>query len=287
MRFFRILSFIVLMVALASQSHLIAMLTCSGTADNESLNQVPKIQKITIGIYSGTFDPPTLAHETIIRMTIKKFSLKTLYIFVNKNGSKNCKCSLLERVAMLRVMLSDLGEKIIIVPQASEKKYQDYLFLKNILNKPVIHITGQDSYEKKLLIESKIAPQNRVDFDAIAIIPRSNDVKNLKLEPNAFVLLVGTDLLSVSSTQVRDKLSIGDLSGLSINKAVLGLIIQRNLYKSSPEKEVDFEKAFYEYVGKNLIKCPLPPFDPLSSREAWDEYFQNLVFVKKQGSYAL
>lgn len=46
------------------------------------------MQNITVGIYSGTFDPPTNAHNHIIRSSLKNLNLKRIYVIVNKNGKK-------------------------------------------------------------------------------------------------------------------------------------------------------------------------------------------------------
>ena len=107
-------------------------------------------EDIKIGIYSGTFDPPTLAHNNIIRSAIKHLNLDKLYIFVNKNGEKNYKCSARQRVEMLECMLNDIQDKVIIIDQCSDKKYQDYLMLKKCIHQPVINITGYDSYCRRL-----------------------------------------------------------------------------------------------------------------------------------------
>ncbi len=120
------------------------------------------------GIYSGSFDPPTKAHNAIIRSALDNLRLDKLYIFVNKNGSKNYKCSSNERVEMVQRMLADLGDRVVVVAQESDNKRSDYFFIKKLLNEKIIHITGEDSYQRRLLI----LPENRVQFDVIAIVPR-------------------------------------------------------------------------------------------------------------------
>ena len=93
---------------------------------------------IKIGLYSGTFDPPTKAHNAVIRCAIKNLNLERLYIFVNKNGEKNYKCSSVERVEMLKRMLKDIEDRVVIIAQSSDCKRADYQMIKNILIKAIL-----------------------------------------------------------------------------------------------------------------------------------------------------
>ncbi len=173
------------------------------------------------GIYSGTFDPPTKAHNAIIRSAIKNLGLEKLYIFVNKNGQKEYKCSSAERVMMLKLMLADLQDKVVIIAQSSDHKFLDYLMIKNIVNERIINITGEDSYKRRLLM----LPENRTDFDYTVIIPRKIGYKDdkIELEDNAYYLPIDDtfNFISTSSTEVRQKLAKKSYENIELTPCVL------------------------------------------------------------------
>jgi hypothetical protein len=183
---------------------------------------------------------------------------------------------------MLSRMTTDISSKVVIVDQCTDRKFMDYLMLKKIINQKIVHITGQDSYERRL----KISPESRVHFDAIAIIPRSNDLNNLSLEDNAFFLPLPLEgeksILNISSTKVRANLATRTIDDIQLNSSVLSYILEHNLYKTIPESKHSFEHEYYAYIGKNILNSPLPTFDPQSSTESWEENFYTWVFVQNK-----
>jgi nicotinic acid mononucleotide adenylyltransferase len=239
---------------------------------------------VKIGLYSGTFDPPTKAHNAIIRSAIKNLGLERLYIFVNKNGEKNYKCSSQQRVKMLQLMLSDLQDKVVVVAQASDNKRSDYLMIKKILSQKIIHITGDDSYQRRLLV----IPENRVTFDAIALVSRNNEQQKNEalpqLEENVFYLPITSseDISSVSSTKTRAKLAMKNYNNIALTPEVLSYIIEHSLYYfpgNIKDKQVCFEEKFYAHVGKIYSPCPVPEFDPLASEDSWEENFYKWLLI--------
>ena len=239
-----------------------------------------------VGLYSGTFDPATKAHNSIIRSALENLKLNKLYIFVNKNGEKNYKCSSSQRVDMLKRMLEDLGDRVVIVAQRSDSKIADYKMIKSILNEKIVHITGEDSYLRRLLI----LPEKRMDFDAIAIIPRTEMLKSKvdkpELESIAFYLPMDKSILSVSSTRIRQKLAENDFKNIDLTPEVLSYIIENRLYNNKGKKDDRrnlYTEKFYSYVGKILAPCNPPEFDPLASEEAWEENFYKTIYIENKG----
>lgn len=239
---------------------------------------------IKIGIYSGTFDPPTKAHNAIIRSAIEKLGLEKLYIFVNKNGEKDYKCSSRQRVEMLQRMLTDLHEKVVVIAQASDNKRSDYLMIKNILNSKLLLISGEDSYRRRLLI----LPENRVSVSAIAIIPRLVNVasqeQDIALEPNVFFLPLNVDksILATSSTKVREQLANKNYKNIGLTPEVLSYIIENSLYNPSNGKKEQYLQQYCIYIGSRFAPCPPPAFDPLSSEDSWQEKFYKWVYIQNQ-----
>jgi nicotinic acid mononucleotide adenylyltransferase len=231
------------------------------------------------GIYSGTFDPPTKAHNFIIRGAINNLHLEKLYVFVNTNGEKDYKCSSKERVEMLQSMLKDLGDKVIIIAQTADNKRSDYLMIKKILNEKLVNITGEDSYTRRILVFAG----NRTNFDAIAIVPRNNKSSSAKveLEENAFYLPIDAEKLSaVSSTNVRKQLYEKNFKDIALTPEVLSYIIENGLYGLSGEcKKEKYLNKYYTFIGQMFAPFPAPEFDPSSSEDSWYEKFYKWVRI--------
>jgi len=190
------------------------------------------------GIYSGTFDPPTKAHNAIIRNSITRLGLTKLYIFVNKNDAKNCKCTLDERIAMLRLMLADVRDKVVFVPQLSDNKHNEFLKIKQMAGGKCVLITGEDSYKKRLMLP----PSRRTEMDAICIVPRDGKTSINQLEANAFFLPLDMDkeVASLSSTQARQKLVNKNYANVGLIPDVLTYILNNSLYGGERKKEVSY-----------------------------------------------
>jgi len=238
------------------------------------------------GIYSGTFDPPTKAHNAIIRNSITTLGLEKLYIFVNKNNTKDCKCSMRERIEMLKIMLADLKDKVVIIPQVSDKKCDDYFMIKSILNEKLVLITGEDSYQKRLLIQA----HNNVRMDALCIIPRElgESVLRMQLEQNAFYAPFEIDekLALLSSTKIRQQLANKCYKNIGLTPEVLNYVLKKRLYSSEnkDEKNRHYLEKYYAYVGKSYASCSAPKFDPVSSEDSWQEKFQKWTTLQSRVS---
>jgi len=186
----------------------------------------------TIGIYSGSFDPPTKAHLDIILSTLSTNELDKLILYVNTMGDKDYQAQADQRKEMLELMLRDYTDRISVYLQTTSDKRSDYRKIRGIDNKLVL-IMGEDSYEKRLSLH----PIQIIECDKIFIIPRKADSKALqvKLGSEAKVILVA-NTHSISSTLVREKLKNEELSGIDLHKDVLNYILSNNLYGKSHDR---------------------------------------------------
>ncbi|HXF91069.1 MAG TPA: hypothetical protein VNJ29_03975, partial [Candidatus Nitrosotenuis sp.] len=240
-------------------------------------SEVTENNNIKYAIYSGSFDPPTLAHKEIILQVLKQTGVKKLYIIVNSYNQKTFKASVEERMKMLELMLEEVKENIVIIAQDSPNKKSDYLMLKKIINEPLMLICGEDSYRRSL----KIPDSQRVKFNSVLIIPRYSpeDTKEdkLTLEPNAKYLSINVDFLKISSTQIRNHLKNKEYNNIQLDKKVLAFITKNNLYVLDTSTEnirrKNFESKFYEFIGRLVVGIKPPAFEPLTSEEAWKDQF--------------
>ena len=230
-------------------------------------------------VYSGSFDPPTIAHKAVMEAILKDPSIERLYVVVNRYTSKTFKASLEQRVQMVEMMFKDdpvKSERLIVIVQDSPNKMTDYLVIKKILKSPLMLVTGEDSYVKSL----NIPEESRVKFDAIAVIPRG-EKSNLdinKLEGNVKILKIDKKYLNVSSSLVRKMIDENQFDGIPLVPKVAAYIQREKLYKSvgdPEERQQDFETGFYTYIGRLVKDVEPPAFEQSSSRKSWeDQYFK-------------
>ena len=164
-----------------------------------------------IGIYWGTFDPPTLAHADIIAKSIAQFKLSKLIVVVNDNSTtgKTYKIPGKVRANMIRRMFyqSPLKGSIVVLCQ-TDKFSLTYAKVKEIYSRKVYSIVGQDSFE---YYGKKCA-----GYDQVIVVPRGNNHQKLQEKiaeyqlTNISVLTTDPKFLHVSSTLVRE--SVGAAS---------------------------------------------------------------------------
>ncbi len=221
-----------------------------------------------IAIYSGSFDPPTLAHKSIVESVIKQ-NIDKVYIVVNTYNSKTFKTSTKNRMEMLELMFRDTKSNIVILAQNSINKKDDYITIKRIINEPIALVSGYDSYVKGLNIDSK----NIVKFNKIFIVPHEGYDKTKIINKNVLILSVDNKYLNLHSTDVRKELSKNKNIGL--DEAVYQYIQKNNLYKNNNNIELEdlFYNNFYQFIGRITKNITPPKFNPEASQNSWKDQF--------------
>lgn len=161
--------------------------------------------KKSIGIYWGTFDPPTLAHANIIETSIEQFNLSKIIVVINddtKTG-KTYKSPGKMRLAMLLSMISDSQKDKISIVRQTDNFSVSYKDVKSIYaDEYIFAIVGQDSFEKY--------GKYCADYDQVIVAPRDGTTAELQRKIDSFNLknavILNTDkrFLNTSSTMVRD-----------------------------------------------------------------------------------
>jgi len=168
----------------------------------------------TVAFYSGTFDPPTLAHLQIIQCALGDVEnnfecqqlgkkIKRVVVSVNKGGAKDTFTSALERVLMLQKALQKYGNKVEIIASSSQERDKKKIELtKN--NSELYQMIGEDSF--LLLPENAFQGQGLNKKEVLSkyiILPRDTEA-----------ILTGDHLKDVEITQKfnqqneKDKLSV-------------------------------------------------------------------------------
>lgn len=155
-----------------------------------------------VGVYWGAFDPPTEAHAAIVLNSMNNIPLKKLMIIVNNHPYKNYTYPLEMRLQMMKAIIQQKRLENVELRWQDETHPINFLVLKEISQDPLCAIAGYDAYKKWV---ANSTPQDRSCYDAIAVIPRGEDVPIL-FDEIAFLLPIDTKYKDVSSTKVRANL---------------------------------------------------------------------------------
>lgn len=165
-----------------------------------------------IGVYWGTFDPPTQAHFNIMQNAIIQGKLDKLIVVINDNtGPKHYYTPGYDRATMIRKMLWNSDTKspielmkknhIEIIVQTDDYKVDTKLIEKMNKDAWVVPVVGQDSFVSsakycKAYEEVIVAPRGE-DKEELVRTMKEHDLHNIR------VLELGSTFLTVSSTEVR------------------------------------------------------------------------------------
>lgn len=226
-----------------------------------------------MAIYSGSFDPPTLAHKAIVTKALS-IGIKKIYIILNTYGKKTFKASPKERLAMLNLMFANMQDRVKISEQHHLRKQKDYMFIKNMLNQPVALITGYDSY----LRGKQIPTKNKILFDKLIVIQRGKiDSNRIINDKNVWLLNISDEYSNISSTNLRTQINTTKINTNQIDKSVLNYILKNKLYSLSSKNKKNkqqFYQDFYIFLGKLVKKdLPIPEFQADLSVNAWKSLF--------------
>lgn len=158
-------------------------------------------KKLT-GVYWGAFDPPTEAHAAVMISSINDIPLKKLIVVVNNHSYKDYAYPLEMRLQMMKSIIQSHGLEQIELRWQDESHKLDFMALKKITQEPLCAIAGYDAYKKWV---AHSMPQDRFCYDAIAVIPRGDDIPIL-FDKAAFLLPIDSKYKDISSTKVRDSL---------------------------------------------------------------------------------
>ncbi|MBY0414838.1 MAG: hypothetical protein K2Q18_11760 [Bdellovibrionales bacterium] len=243
-----------------------------------------QVDRPLVGIYTGSFDPPTNAHKNIMLMASEKYPLDELYIFVNVSGSKDFKTSFNERKEMIEGMFAGSGKKIRVVAILQENKNE---VIENISSRfNTVQFIGQDSFEG--LPEESMKDPNR----KWVVFPRGDKELVIPKDVNAETMEVGVE---TSSSEVRALILEQRIQEADIDPFVAEYIMKHKLYVSLSDKGLEelkyknFVELFARYKKSLSLKYPkmdlsdvaLPKYLPEQSRSAWTDKFSNAVIKVK------
>jgi nicotinic acid mononucleotide adenylyltransferase len=236
-----------------------------------------------LGVYSGSFDPPTKAHFAIMKSAFKQHGVEKLLVMVNEDGGKDFNASIDERIGMIREMTKEYAGQVEILPVTNaNKNVLPHAKVKEGNFDKLYRIIGQDSFET-LPPEVMNDPGN--DW---MVVPRD---RNQRLPTGANVHIVEIDGIDdVSSTAVRKALAENKSTENLLDPAVTKYIKERQLYALPSGEMVAIQEKLHREAFQKFIKdadaanpqlhlgdLPEPPFKPQQSRAGWNDQFKRWV----------
>jgi len=206
-----------------------------------------------IGVYSGSFDPPTLAHYKIILAALEENHFDKFVIYVNQFGKKPYQADSAQRKKMLEVMLKDRGDTISVIIQTDPDKRINYRQIREPGQKLAL-IIGEDSYFKRLALRE----EQKIAFEKIFVIPRTSVTKSLNevLESDVQIMYL-PNIDDISSTKVRHDLQSGNFSNIELHESVLKYICTNRLYsvpEENSEEETEKRKVILQQHSSELTQ---------------------------------
>ena len=201
-------------------------------------------QKLRVGIYGGTFNPPHNAHIKSAEVFIEKMQLDCLYIVpscVPPHKEYAGKVSAEDRFEMCKLAFSGIHNSVIsdveIKRGGKSYTYETLNFFKSD-SCELFFLCGTDMF---LTLDTWKCPEVIFDLSIICLIRRESEEGNtLKIRKklleykekfNANIELIDSDVIELSSTYVREMFTGGKTTDKYIPMSVINFINERGLYK--------------------------------------------------------
>jgi nicotinic acid mononucleotide adenylyltransferase len=177
------------------------------------------------GIFWGSFDPPTLAHQAIIYRMGELFTDN--FIIVKNDAEKKYFVPIEHRLEMLYNILPPNTNKYQVLVQNLQNNY-DYFDIHESGNDNLYIVVGMDALFTWL-------QQHQVDelikYDGVYVVPRNTsssiDITRLtKIK----IMEINGKYNDVSSTAVRNALKLKEYKSIALDRKVLTYINNNKLY---------------------------------------------------------
>ncbi|MGL5821626.1 MAG: nicotinate (nicotinamide) nucleotide adenylyltransferase [Sarcina sp.] len=203
------------------------------------------MNKSIIAIYGGSFNPPTIAHENIVRdiLNLEIFD-KVVYLPVGDSYNKETLISSKYRFEMLNILTNKLKKENLNVEinrleiDASKRLYtlESLRILKKEYKQNLAFVMGTDNikefhtwYNPDILLEEfYFVVIQRSEDDVLKLI---KDDELLCKYKDKFIIVKETSYSEVNSTYIRNNIYNDEKIERHIDKKVLQYIKSNNLYK--------------------------------------------------------
>ena len=196
-----------------------------------------------IGIFGGTFDPPHIGHINSFKDFLGQFEFDKVFVIpVNTPPHKSLKSSVssVDRLNMSRLAFGNISENVIVSDLEIKREGKSYTadtikYFKEQGYDDIYFLCGTDML---LTLDMWYKPEYILQNAKIVFARRENDVENTEKIASkikkytemygATVIPLKTNVLEISSTEIREGIKLGDNRYLS--SSVIEYIFEKGLY---------------------------------------------------------
>lgn len=197
-----------------------------------------------IGIYGGTFDPPHIGHIEAFKSFLKSFDLDKAFVipvYLPPHKQVQSASTVNDRLNMSRIAFEGISENVFVSDVEIKRQGKSYTadtiaHFKNEGYEEIYFLCGTDMI---LTMDRWYKPDYIFENATIVYVRRETDVENTKMidvkvkeYENRFgakIFPLYTNVIEVSSTEVRDSVALGEFSYLT--EGIKRYIIEGGLYR--------------------------------------------------------
>lgn len=237
-----------------------------------------------VGLYIGSFDPPTLGHLKVLLGARKgPVPLAKIYVSVNHATNKDFNLSVAERVELFEALVEDLGDSVAVLREPLEGRPETARYLLDRHQGKLLGIFGDDTFEKNYQIFTTKAQLH--DFDYIKVLRPQVATESV----TSSIYEIEIDAEGLSSSLARDLIQAGKdpVAAGVLSPRIYQIIKERGYYaKPDPAAAAQESRAFAEryaafetemrkrtpelFTGTTLIA---PSYKPGQTREGQNDKF--------------
>ena len=225
-------------------------------------------------MYSGTFDPPTLAHVGIMSHVVRNSDIAKLLVVVNTRSSpKVYRCTAEQRRAMILAALpSDIADRIEVVVEPDRGK--NAVFEERVAEGRFswFGVIGEDSFA--------LLPPNARDGRSWLVVTRDHSLDG-KLPANARRIAIPDAGRNISSTRARALLESGHDTSELLPTGVITYIKAHALYVMPAMAALASRQTLFNGLWTMLAGAqaamPPPQFVPTQAPEEMPNYIKRYI----------
>jgi uridine phosphorylase len=215
---------------------------------------------VSVGLYAGTFDPPSPAQLEILRCVLADASLPSacqeigqrisrLVVLVNEDNEADPLASTRERVLMVKKELEKYGNRVEVMTATEaqrEEKKRALLVDKNL--KQLVQFVGDDS--DKVLQSAPATHDPRLTSLVLTLVPSAKRSSNMEQPRNR------------SSVAVKDAFQADAVMAPLVDSSANEVIDKLGLYQEVSEDLAPLQKALFEEGWRDFLRdlelaCPV------------------------------
>ena len=184
-----------------------------------------------LGFFGGSFNPPTVAHYSLVKQAIEEYDFdKVYFVPVNNLYSKDNLISIDDRIHMLELLCQE-NNKMLVSRLEKEnnvafKAIDIFRLIKKVYQgNEIVFFMGEDNFCRM--------PQWK-DYDELKkynyIVFQRCDNSEKKIFQKNVIYMKNNESMKISSTIIRNRLKYGEpINGL-VNDNIEKYIIEKRLY---------------------------------------------------------